>query len=123
MEQSYQGGCHCGRVRFEVTADIAEVTDCNCSVCSKKGFLHLIVEPSRFRLLQGGDALATYRFNTGVARHTFCANCGIHAFYTPRSHPDKVDVNARCIDGLDLSSVRIVPFDGRNWEAARAALD
>ena len=123
MEQSYQGGCHCGRVRFEVTADIGEVTDCNCSVCSKKGFLHLIVEPSRFRLLQGGDALTTYRFNTCVARHTFCAHCGIHAFYTPRSHPDKVDVNARCIDGLDLSAVRIVPFDGRNWETARSTLD
>ena len=123
MEQTHQGGCHCGRVRFEVTADIDEVTDCNCSVCAKKGFLHLIVEPSQFRLIQGEDALSTYRFNTGVARHTFCANCGIHPFYTPRSHPDKVDVNARCIDGLDLSGLNIVPFDGKNWEQARTALD
>ena len=123
MERTHDGGCHCGRVRFEVTADITEVTDCNCSICAKKGFLHLIVEPSQFRLIQGEDALSTYRFNTGVARHTFCANCGIHPFYTPRSHPDKVDVNARCIDGLDLSGLNIVPFDGKNWEQARTALD
>jgi hypothetical protein len=123
VEKVHHGGCHCGQVRFEVTADITEVTDCNCSICGKKGFLHLIVEPSQFRLVRGEDALTSYRFNTGVAQHTFCAHCGIHPFYTPRSHPDKVDVNARCIEGLDLSDVRIVPFDGRNWEAARAALD
>jgi hypothetical protein len=122
METSHRGGCHCGRVRFEVTADISEATECNCSICTKKGFLHLIVEPSQFRLVQGADALTTYRFNTGVARHTFCSTCGIHPFYTPRSQPDKVDVNARCIDGLDVSRLRIVPFDGQNWERAKAAL-
>jgi len=116
MATTHQGGCHCGRVRFEVTADISEVIDCNCSICTKKGFLHLIVEPSQFRMLKGADALATYRFNTGVARHTFCATCGIHRFYTPRSHPDKVDVNARCIEGLDLSKLKVKPFDGQNWE-------
>ena len=123
MPQSYEGGCHCGRVRFRVTADLDRVTNCNCSICSKKGFLHLIVEPSQFHLIRGEDALTAYRFNTGLARHTFCATCGIHPFYTPRSHPDKVDVNARCIEGLDLSKIRIAPFDGRNWETARATLD
>ena len=123
MERSWQGGCHCGSVRFEVTADISEVVDCNCSVCTKKGFLHLIVAPEKFRLLQGADALVTYRFNTGTARHTFCGTCGIHAFYTPRSHPDKVDVNARCLEGIDLAALKIVLFDGQNWEAARSTLD
>jgi len=123
MKLTHQGGCHCGRVRFEVVADISEVTECNCSICTKKGFLHLIVEPSQFRLIRGDAALTTYRFNTGVARHTFCAACGIHPFYTPRSHPDKVDVNARCIDGLDLSGLKVKSFDGRNWELARATLD
>ena len=123
MERTWQGGCHCGAVRFEVTADISEVVDCNCSVCTKKGFLHLIVEPEKFRLLKGADALVTYRFNTGTARHTFCGTCGIHAFYTPRSHPDKVDVNVRCIEGIDLAVLKIVPFDGQNWEAARSTLD
>ena len=123
MERTWQGGCHCGAVRFEVTADISEVVDCNCSVCTKKGFLHLIVEPEKFRLLKGADALVTYRFNTGTARHTFCGTCGIHAFYTPRSHPDKVDVNVRCIDGIDLATLKIMPFDGQNWEDARSTLD
>ena len=123
MERTWQGGCHCGAVRFEVTADIVQVTDCNCSVCTKKGFLHLIVAPEKFRLLTGADALVTYRFNTGTARHTFCGTCGIHAFYTPRSHPDQVDVNVRCIEGVDLAGLKLVPFDGQNWEAARSTLD
>lgn len=123
MAKSWEGGCHCGRVRFEVTADITQVTDCNCSICNKKGFLHLIVAPSQFRLLQGDDAIVSYRFNTGAAEHKFCRHCGIHAFYTPRSHPDKVDVNARCIEGVDLSTLTIKRFDGQNWEAARSTLD
>lgn len=123
MGRIWQGGCHCGRVRFEITADIVQVTDCNCSICNKKGFLHLIVEPSQFRLLQGEGALEIYRFNTGTAEHKFCRHCGIHAFYTPRSHPDKVDVNVRCIEGVDLAALKVVPFDGQNWEAARPALD
>ena len=123
MTKSWEGGCHCGRVRFEVTADITQVTDCNCSICNKKGFLHLIVEPSQFRLLQGESALESYRFNTGTAEHKFCRHCGIHPFYTPRSHPDKVDVNVRCIEGIDLAALTIVPFDGQNWEAARPTLD
>ena len=123
MEKAWQGGCHCGAVRFEVTADIVEVTDCNCSVCTKKGFLHLIVATEKFRLLQGAEALVTYRFNTGTAKHSFCGRCGIHAFYTPRSHPDQVDVNVRCIEGVDLAGLKIVPFDGQNWEAARSTLD
>ena len=123
MERTWQGGCHCGAVRFEVTADIVQVTDCNCSVCTKKGILHLIVAPEKFRLFKGADALVTYRFNTGTAKHRFCGRCGIHAFYTPRSHPDKVDVNVRCLEGVDLAALTIVWFDGRNWEAARSTLD
>jgi len=112
------GGCHCGRVRFRVTADLDKVTSCNCSICTKKGFLHLIVPPEQFELLQGADVLTTYRFNTGAAQHTFCSTCGIHAFYVPRSDPDKIDVNVCCLDDVDLSAVRIKSFDGRNWEAS-----
>ena len=118
MLETREGGCHCGRVRFRVTADLATVTECNCSICAKKGFLHLIVPPERFALLQGEGELATYRFNTGTARHTFCRHCGIHPFYVPRSDPDKIDVNARCLDGIDPASLRPHAFDGRNWEAA-----
>ena len=116
--QTMEGGCHCGRVRFRVTADLSQVTECNCSICTKKGFLHLIVPPEQFELLRGNDDLTTYRFNTGTAKHTFCKHCGIHPFYVPRSDPDKVDVNARCLDGVDPASLSPKLFDGKNWEAA-----
>lgn len=118
--KTYEGGCHCGRVRFRVTGDLSDVTECNCSICAKKGFLHLIVAPEAFELLSGADALTTYRFNTGTAQHTFCATCGIHPFYVPRSDPDKIDVNVRCLDGVDFTKIRAAPFDGRNWETAQA---
>ncbi len=118
MLQTYEGGCHCGNVRFRVTADLADVLDCNCSICTKKGFLHLIVPPERFTLLRGADALTTYQFNTGIARHTFCRTCGMHPFYVPRSDPDKIDVNVRCLDGIDIAAIRPKPFDGRDWETA-----
>ena len=116
--KTMQGGCHCGRVRFRVTADLDSVTVCNCSICSKKGILHLIVPPERFELLSGKDDLTTYTFNAGVAKHTFCKTCGIHPFYVPRSDPDKIDVNARCIDDIDLAAVTLKRFDGRHWEEA-----
>ncbi|HMF26928.1 MAG TPA: GFA family protein [Pseudolabrys sp.] len=118
MPSVYEGGCHCGRVRFRVTADLDRVTECNCSMCGKKGFLHLIVPPERFELLCGKEDLATYQFNTKVARHTFCKVCGIHPFYVPRSDPDKIDVNVRCLDGIDVSTLTLRPFDGRHWEEA-----
>ena len=122
MIESYEGGCHCGRVRFRVEADLSTLLECNCSICTKKGILHLIVPPERFTLLQGEDALATYQFNTNTAKHTFCKHCGIHAFYVPRSDPDKISVNARVLDGIDAALLKPVHhFDGRHWEAAFAA--
>ena len=122
MEKTYEGRCHCGQVRFRVTTDLSSVLDCNCSICAKKGFLHLIVDPRKFELLSGADALTTYTFNTRVAKHTFCRTCGIHAFYVPRSHPDQIDVNLRCLEGVDVAKVAVTPFDGRNWEQAAASL-
>src|SRR5690242_13499012 len=110
----YQGGCHCGRVRFRVNAELDRVTECNCSIWAKKGFLHWIVPPDRFELLSGQDALSTYQFGTRTARHHFCTTCGIASFYVPRSDPDKVDVNVRCLDGIDLATLRIARFDGQN---------
>jgi hypothetical protein len=119
----HRGGCHCGRVRFEVSAPARpEVLDCNCSMCRKLGFLHLIVSKSDFTLLSGEDALTTYRFNTGAARHLFCATCGIKAFYVPRSHPDGYSVNARCLDDGTVEALVVQPFDGRNWEQAKRDL-
>ena len=118
MPKPMEGGCHCGRVRFRVTADLDRVAECNCSMCGKKGFLHLIVSPAQFELLSGQDDLTTYTFNTGVAKHTFCKVCGIHPFYVPRSDPDKIDVNARCIDGIDIAAISVKQFDGKHWEDA-----
>ena len=112
----YPGSCHCGAVTFEVDAPgHLDVVECNCSICAKSGFLHLIVPESAFRLLSGEDALQTYSFNTGVAKHTFCRTCGIKSFYTPRSNPDGVDVNVRCLNQRP-KSITITPFDGQNWE-------
>ena len=118
MIETYEGGCHCGRVRFRVTADLDRVTYCNCSMCTKKGFLHLIVRPDQFEVVSGKDSLSTYQFNTNVAKHTFCKICGIHPFYVPRSDPDKVDVNVRCLDDVDLATLKAKSFDGRHWEEA-----
>jgi hypothetical protein len=119
-DRTYEGGCHCGRVHFLVTASLSRVSYCNCSMCAKKGFLHLIVRPDQFKLISGKEELTTYRFNTGAAQHTFCATCGIHPFYVPRSDPDKVDVNVRCLDGVDVDLLDIKQFDGQHWEQSMA---
>ena len=120
----YKGGCHCGSVRFEVDApDVVTCQECNCSICSKSGYLHLIVPKSKFTLLKGEEHLVTYTFGTGVARHMFCKTCGIKSFYIPRSNPDGYDVNLRCLD-TQPREVIIEPFDGKNWEAnARTLAD
>ena len=120
---THSGGCHCGRVRFEVEApeDII-ATQCNCSICTQSGYLHLIVSADDFRLLSGEDALETYTFNTGVAQHRFCRHCGIKSFYVPRSHPDGFSVNVNCLDRGRVRSVEIKPFDGRHWEQNIATL-
>jgi len=100
-----------------------EVHECNCSICSACGYLHLIVPRERFRLQRGEDQLTTYTFNTGAAKHFFCRTCGIKSFYVPRSHPDAISVNARCLRPGSVGELRVKPFDGRNWEEAAAALE
>jgi hypothetical protein len=118
--RTYTGGCHCGLVRYRVTADLARVSECNCSICTKKGFLHVIVPRDAFELVAGAAEITTYRFNTGIAQHYFCRHCGICSYYVPRSDPEKIDVNARCLDDVDVASLAIVPFDGRHWEEGMA---
>lgn len=114
--KDYQGGCHCGEFRFQVSLpDSIEVEDCNCSVCSKAGYLHVIVPSQQFKVLQGQDRMQLYTFNSGVAKHYFCKTCGIKPYYIPRSNPDGVDVNLRCLDAQP-PKVKIVAFDGDNWE-------
>ena len=116
---THRGGSHCGRVRFEVRAPAALIVlDCNCSICRLSGYLHLIVPAERFKLLSGADALTTYSFNTGTAKHLFCCVCGVKSFYVPRSHPDGYSVNARCLDGGTVESLSVNSIDGSNWESA-----
>ncbi len=113
----HTGGCHCGRVKFEVMAPAAlQVSECNCSICSMTGFLHLIVSADRFKLIAGGENLTCYTFNTGTARHLFCSTCGIKSFYVPRSHPDGFSVNARCLAPGTAQSMEIGQTNGREWE-------
>jgi len=116
--QTYRGGCHCGRVAFEASGTIEDLEECNCSICAKKAYVHWFVPRESFHLLTPASDLATYRFNTRVAQHHFCPTCGVASFYIPRSDPDKIDVNVRCLEGVDLAKFRIKTFDGRNWEAA-----
>lgn len=120
----HTGGCHCGRVRIEVLAPPDfELLDCNCSLCARSGYLHLIVTRDQFRLLSGADDLVEYTFGTHIAKHRFCKYCGVKSFYVPRSHPDGYSVNARCLDPSTITSMKIRPFDGRDWEKARVDLD
>lgn len=118
-----EGGCHCGAVRFEAEVPASvEILDCNCSICAKMGFRHLIVPHDDFRLLSGDGALVSYRFGTGAANHLFCGTCGVKSFYQPRSHPEAWSVNFNALDEPSALKATLRAFDGRNWDAARSAL-
>lgn len=119
----HRGGCHCGRVRFEVDAPARiDALECNCSICRMSGFVHLIVPAARFRLLQGDEFLSEYAFHTGVARHRFCRVCGIKSFYVPCSNPDGIDVNVRCLDRATIENISMRQFDDADRNAATAAI-
>lgn len=120
---THRGGCHCGAIAFEVDAPArVTVSECNCSICRMSGFVHLIVPAARFRLVAGAESLTEYTFNTGAAKHRFCRICGIKSFYVPRSHPNGIDVNVRCLDRATIEAIEITPFDDNDREAATAAV-
>jgi hypothetical protein len=120
---THRGGCHCGAVAFEVDAPARlTVSDCNCSICRMSGYLHLIVPRTRFRLLQGTEALTEYRFNTGTARHLFCRHCGVKSYYVPRSNPDGYSVNARCLEPATIEQLEVEPFDDNDRAASEARI-
>lgn len=121
------GSCHCGRIRFQVTLpsdflDSVELVDCNCSICNKKGYVHLIVPKDRFSDLTGSDqdVHAVYTFNTHKAKHYFCKHCGCAPFYIAKSNPNGIDVNVRCMDrGREMiGKMKMIEFDGQNWESS-----
>jgi hypothetical protein len=119
----HTGGCHCGRVKFAVEAPAAiEALECNCSICAKSGFIHVIVPKDKFTLIHGAEFLTAYSFNTGVAKHLFCSICGIKSFYVPRSHPEGYSINVRCLEPETISKVTITAFDGKHWEQSAAKL-
>jgi hypothetical protein len=121
--QSHTGGCHCGAVRFSFEAPARVLAhECNCTICAKSGYLHLIVPAVRFNLLSGSESLREYRFGSGAARHLFCSRCGIKSFYVPRSNPDGYSINLRCVDEGSLEALEVEAFDGRNWELNAASL-
>ena len=119
----HSGSCHCGAIQIEVEApEDIEAYECNCSMCQRTGFLHLIVSKEAFKLIKGQESLATYTFNTGVARHHFCKVCGCKPYHVPRSNPDGFSVNVRCLDGATIGRVKTLPFDGKDWESNGASL-
>ena len=114
--KTYTGGCHCGEVRYETTADLATVMGCNCSICTKLGALWTFVKPEQFALRSGEDCLTEYRFNTKTVQHLSCNVCGIESFVRGKM-PDGTDVvgiNVRCLDGLDVGALTVKPVDGRS---------
>ena len=120
VASTVEGGCHCGAVRFRAklkyeSGEPLAAHACNCSICQKVGFLHLIIPAADFELLQGEEQLSCYTFNTGVAKHYFCGCCGVKSFYIPRSNPDGYSLNLRCLDSAP-EGVVVEPFDGRDWE-------
>ena len=121
--QSYEGGCHCGAVRLRIETDLATATQCNCSICTKKGVINHRVAPDRLHILKGRDALTLYQFGTLTAKHWYCKHCAIHVFSNPRRAPDQFSVNLRCLDDFYrvLPGIAIRQFDGQHWEEAVAA--
>jgi hypothetical protein len=116
----YTGGCHCHSVRFEVKLEkpleLTPITLCNCSMCEKTAYLHLIIPKTDVELLCDIDKLSNYQFNKKIAKHYFCKECGIKSFYQPRSHPDCWSINARCLDDFSKHTIKVKEFDGKNWE-------
>ncbi len=114
--QTLTGGCHCGAVRFEATADPSVALQCNCSHCQIKGFILTFAPRDNLRILQGEDKLVEYRFNKHVIAHQFCSVCGVQTFGFG-AKPDGTKtaaINLRCIDGLDLAALSPRMFNGRN---------
>jgi hypothetical protein len=114
--RTYQGGCHCGRVRFQAACDLAQVLNCNCSICSKRVVLWAFVPAPQFALLQGEDALTDYQFGKKVIHHLFCSSCGVGSFSqgTAPNGAATYAVNVRCLDDVEVSALSLTPFDGRS---------
>ncbi len=112
--KTYTGGCHCKAVRYEVETDLEKVLTCNCSHCEQKALLLVFVDKDKFKLLSGEDQLSDYRFNKKAIRHLFCKICGTESFAEGVTFP-KVAVNVRCLDDVDISTLTLTPFNGKEY--------
>ena len=114
-DKRYAGGCHCKKVRYEVTADLDKVISCNCSICAAHGLLLTFVPATQFKLLSGDDQ-TEYQFNKKKIHHLFCPACGVESFATgqDKSGAKTYAINVRCLDGVDVDAIRPAPFDGRS---------
>src|SRR5262245_9450302 len=113
--KNFSGGCHCGQVRYDVTADLGTVVECNCSICLKRGALWTFVTPEKFALRAGAEELLDYQFNKRVIHHLFCKECGVGSFSRGRK-PDggeMIAINVRCLDGVDVAGLKCTAFDGK----------
>ncbi len=115
-EKTYEGGCHCGAVRYRVSLALERVIACNCSICSKTGTLLAFAPVTRFELVQGEDVLADYQFGKKRIHHLFCTRCGVRSFSraTGKDGQPSMAINVRCLDGVDVSTVPLKPFDGKS---------
>ncbi len=118
--RTYHGSCHCGQVQFEIKTELTKATECNCSICTRKGALHHRVPPQRFRLISGQDALTLYQSGDKKAKHWFCRFCGIHPFSNPRAAPEMYSINIHCLNDFwdEIANIEVRQFDGKNWEDA-----
>jgi hypothetical protein len=118
---THRGSCHCGAVALEVEGEPSDLESCSCSICRRTAFVHWYVSPDRFRLLTPESELFDYQFGTHTSHNFFCRTCGVTPFRRPRSDPDKIAVNVRCLEGVSLDAYPVREFDGRDWEASYRA--
>jgi hypothetical protein len=113
----YTGSCHCGKVSYEITAELGQVIACNCSMCGRKGHLLTFVAPDQFKLLSGEGATTDYQFNTKNIHHLFCSTCGVSAYGwgTGRDGGKMYSINARCLEGVDPDALDVKKVDGKSF--------
>jgi len=114
--QPYLGSCHCGNVRYEVNTDLKSVMACNCSICSRSGYLLTFVPEDQFKLLSGEGKMTDYQFNKKNVHHLFCSTCGVRSFGrgTGPGGRAMVAINVRCLEGVDPAHLDIKFVDGKS---------
>ena len=114
--KTHQGSCHCGKVKYEVKTDLSSVIECNCSICSRAGYLLTFVPADQFKLLSGEGTQKDYQFNKHHIHHLFCTDCGIHSFATGTGRDGKpmFAINVRCLEGVDTKTLKTKAVDGKS---------